>query len=169
MKARELSLLLAVTGSLGLFDGCTGAENMHSGGLLSPVPESDVVLAGADVLIDGGSVQDATISPGQGSSTLFTVTLADPADRSRIARMQMDYPEHSSMMMMGTRSSVDCYDDGTHGDAVPGDGTYSYMDTDGHIGPHREDCATGEYIYTFHGTDLTGKHTNSLERRVTVR
>ena len=170
MKQRVLTLLLAVTGGLALFVGCTRSQDMHSRGLFPPyVPDSDVRLASADVQIGGLSVKDATISPGSGSSTLFTATLADPADRSRVAWMRMDYPNHSPMGMMGTRSSVDCHDDGTHGDAVAGDGTYTYMDVDGHIGPHREDCVTGEYLYTFHGMDMTGNHTNSLDVGVAVR
>jgi hypothetical protein len=70
--------------------------------------------------------------------------------------------------MMDERMSVDCYDDGTHGDAVAGDGTYSYMDADGHIGPHYETCTSGLYTYIFHGTDMTGQHTNSVDLRVTV-
>ncbi len=143
---------------------------MHSGDVLpSPLIESDVRLRSADVQIDGKSVKDATISPGSGSSTLFTVSLEDPADRSRVAGIQMTYPDHSPMEMMGTRSSVDCFDDGTHGDAVAGDGTYSYMDIDDHIGPHREDCVAGEYLYSFHGMDMTGNHMNALDIRVTVR
>jgi len=135
----------------------------------SPGATSDVRLAAADVRIDGSSVDGSTIPAGSGESTLFTATLADPTDRSRVRRMQMDYPVHSGMGMMGSWSSVDCYDDGTHGDEVAGDGTYSYSDMDHHIGPHYQDCVAGEYEYHFHGTDLADRHTNSVVARVTVR
>jgi len=160
---------LAIMGTALLLTGCSSGQEMHTRGLTAPTAESEVRLAGADVKIGDISVKDTTISPGSGTSTLFTVTLADPADGSRLARMQMDYPVHSMMGMMGDVSSADCYDDGTHGDSIAGDGTYSYMDVGGHIGPHLEDCPTGEYLYTFHGTDLMGMPTNSVECLVTVQ
>ncbi len=149
--------------------GLAGCSDEGSTGLVPPGGGSNVRLASADVQIDGRSVNGETIERGSGASTLFTVALAHASDRSRIQRMQMDYPVHSGMGMMGERSSVECRDDGTNGDAVAGDGIYSYMDVDGHVGPHAEGCPAGEYVYTFHGTDLDGTHTNSLECRVTVR
>ena len=168
---RRFTSLLLVTLAPGLLalSGCSGDEHMSSLGLSPPSANSDVRIATADVSIDGRSVENATIAPGSGTSTLFTVSLADPADGTRIRRMQMDYPVHSSMGMMGSRSSVDCYDDGTHGDAVAGDGTYSYLDMDDHIGPHAEDCTQGEYVYSFHGTDMAGMHTNTVSCRISVR
>ena len=83
--------------------------------------------------------------------------------------MLMDYPVQGSMGMMGTRSRVDCYDDGTHGDQVAGDGMYSYMDGDAHVGVHRADCPAGDYVFTFHGTDTMGRGTNTDDCRVSLR
>jgi predicted small secreted protein len=145
--------------------GCSSDGDMFS----NDAGNSTVRLAAADVQVGGHSVNNATISTGSGSSSLFTVALADPADRSRMQSVQMDYSEHSSMGMMGRHLSVECYDDGTHGDAVAGDGMYSYMDVDGHVGPHYSSCVSGTYTYTFHGTDTLGRHTNSVECRVTVQ
>lgn len=160
--------LLPIAASL-LLLGCSGGGSMVSDTEGSSGGRSPVRLAAADVQIDGRSVNNATISPGSGSSSLFMVSLADLSDHSNIRKMQMDYSEHSSMGMMDARMSVDCYDDGTHGDALAGDGTYSYMDVGGHIGPQYESCASGTYTYTFHGTDEMGQHTNSVDCRVTVR
>ena len=169
MNSQHLIPLLLAVGASILLPGCRSNGTSPSRISLLPAPESDVRLAVADVRIDGRSVNGSTISPGSGSSTLFTVTLETPADATRIARMQMDYTPHAEMGMMQNRSSVDCYDDGTHGDQVAGNGTYSLVDVDGHIGLHYEDCVSGTYVYTFHGLDTMGDHTNSLEWRVTVR
>jgi hypothetical protein len=98
---------------------------------------------------------------------LFTVTLADPADTSMIQAMHLDYPSHD-MDMMGHQETVLCYDDGTHGDQVAGDGIYSYLDTSGSIGPHASDCPHGTYVYSFHGEDMAGHETNSVQCHVTV-
>jgi len=119
-----------------------------------PSPSGSAVrLAGADILIGGQSV----------------TTLVDPTDTSRVRTMYMDYPAHSSMGMMGYMDRVQLHDDGTHGDQIPGDGIYCYQDVDGHIGPHHDDCPSGEYHYTFHGTDIEGHDTNSIDCRVMVQ
>lgn len=159
-------LLLIAASILSL--GCSGGGHMVSDPLGPSGGSSPVRLTAADVKIDGRSVNNTTIAPGSGSSSLFTVSLADPSDVAKVRGVQMDYSSHSSMEMMDAMMSVDCYDDGTHGDAVADDGTYSYMDTDGHIGPQYESCVSGSYTYTFHGTDEMGQHTNSVECRVTV-
>jgi hypothetical protein len=72
------------------------------------------------------------------------------------------------MGMMGQQATVPCYDNGTHGGAVAGDGIYSYLDTDGHIGPNGSDCPQGTYMYGFHGEDLAGHETNTVQCHVTV-
>jgi len=160
-------LVVSVTGTA----GCSGHghEGMVSGSLSLEPATSDVRLADADVFIGGNTVDASTIPAGYGDSTLFTVGLADPEQGPRIARVQMEYRAHSGMGTMGSWSSVDCYDDGSHGDQVAGDGTYSYMDMDRHIGVHYQDCTSGEYRFVFHGTDLMENHTNSVVARVTVR
>ena len=165
--ARTLFVLAAAT--LLALSGCSGSGGSNSGNLLTSPSGPTVRLAGADVLIGGQSVNGATIPQGSGPSTLFTTTLVDPADTSRIRTMYMDYPAYSSMGMMGSLDRVQLYDDGTHGDLTAGDGTYSYMDVNGHIGPDYNDCPRGKYIYTFHGTDITGHDTNFIDCYVTVQ
>jgi len=165
MGISRFLLCAAVFGISALLCGCSGDD---SGGSSGPIQPS-VSLAGADVLVDGQSVANLTIAAGSGSSTLFTATLADPADRDRIHQMQMEYPDHSSGGMMDHRSTMLLHDDGTHGDPVAGDGTYCYLDTDGHIGPHGDGCPDGEYTYRFHGDDTSGHETNWVDCRVTVQ
>lgn len=168
-----MSRALSSTLVLGFFvifaAGCSDDGNMMPGGGDLGAGGSSVRLATADVRVGGRSVNEATIPSGSGSSTLFTVSLADPADRGNVREIRMEYVSHSPMAGMGDSRSVECHDDGTHGDAVAGDCIYSYLDVDGHIGPHYQDCASGSHVYTFHGTDMTGQHTNAVECRVTVR
>jgi len=165
MSISRFVLFATVVGISALLCGCSGGDGGGSSGLI----QSSVSLAGADVMVDGQSVVSLTIQSGSGSSTLFTTTLVDPADRDRIRQVQMEYPAHSSNGMMDHRSTVLMYDDGTHGDPIPGDGTYCYLDTDGHIGPHGDGCPDGEYTYRFHGDDRSGHETNWIECRVTVQ
>jgi hypothetical protein len=164
----QFTRLSAVPAILLFSLACSDSSHLLSNTGAPSSGASPVRLGAADVAINGRSVNDATIPPGSGSSSLFTVTLANPQLRPDVAKIQMDYTEHTAMGMMGNTMSVDCYDDGTHGDAVAGDGTYSYMDTDGHIGPQYQDCVAGQYVYSFHGTDTMGQQTNVVDCRVTV-
>ena len=169
MSRMRSSFLASLPVLVLLASGCSDSGHMLSGPTGSPSGTSAVRLASPDVKINGQSVNGATIPPGSGASSLFTVSLANPQDRSSVARVQMDYTQHSPMGMMGETMTVGCYDDGTHGDVAAGDGTYSYMDVDGHIGPQYGDCVAGQYVYMFHGVDTMGEHTNSVECSVTVR
>jgi hypothetical protein len=168
MKHAQARFVVAAAALLAL-GGCSGGGGSSSGGPVPAAGGSTVQLAGADILIGGQSVSGATITQGAGPSTLFTTTLVDPANTTQVRTMSMDYPAHSSMGMMGYMDTVQLYDDGTHGDLVPGDGRYSYMDVNGHIGPDGTDCPRGDYLYTFHGTDIMGHDTNSIDCHVTVK
>lgn len=165
MIPRRIAFLCLAPAVILVLTHCSGGTGDSHGALQQP----DVRLAGSDLLINGQSVNNAAIPPGSGTSTLFTATLVDPADTSRMRSVEMDYPVHSSMGMMGDRSTLRMYDDGTHGDLTRADGVYSYLDIDGHIGPHGDDCPRGQYLYRFHGTDLQGHDTNWVECNVTVR
>jgi len=72
-------------------------------------------------------------------------------------------------MMGGFRGTVLCYDDGTHGDDIPGDGIYHYMDPDNQIGCHGTGAPTGEYRYTFWCEDIYGQRSNDLSITVVRR
>jgi hypothetical protein len=61
----------------------------------------------------------------------------------------------------GYAGTVLCYDDGTHGDDIAGDGIYHYMDPDDAIGCHGIDAPPGEYHYTFWCEDIYGQRSNT--------
>jgi hypothetical protein len=63
-------------------------------------------------------------------------------------------------MMGGFSGTVLCYDDGTHGDDVPGDGTYHFMDPSEDIGCHGVQAPSGEYQYEFWCEDVFGRQSN---------
>jgi len=65
--------------------------------------------------------------------------------------------------------TVLCYDDGTHGDDVPGDGIYHYMDPDNQIGCHGTGAPTGEYRYTFWCEDIHRQRSNDASIAVVRR
>ena len=156
---------------IGAFLISAGCNSSGHGASTTPdlrLAESPVRIAGADVLINGQSVDGQSIAPGSGTGALFTATLVDPADASRVRAMYMDYPMHSAMGMMDERGTVHMYDDGTHCDTVAGDGHYCYYDGDGHIGPESPDCPRGDYVYAFHGVDLNGAETNLVDCQVIV-
>ena len=147
---------------------CFACDSAGSREVPTAAAGSQVQLAGADVLIDGQSVAGQSIAPGSGSATLFTVTLVDPADTVRVQSMVLEYPRHSMMGMTGGTATMALHDDGMQCDPVAGDGHYCYLDDDGHIGPHDPDCPQGDYVYRFHGVDMMGELTNSIECRVRV-
>jgi len=62
----------------------------------------------------------------------------------------------------GYAGSVDCYDDGTHGDRIPGDGIYHYVDPEDNIGCHGINAPSGEYRYIFWCEDIYGQRSNTV-------
>jgi hypothetical protein len=63
-------------------------------------------------------------------------------------------------MMGGFQGTVLCYDDGTHGDDIAGDGIYHFMDPDDAIGCHGIGAPRGEYHYEFWCEDVYGQQSN---------
>jgi hypothetical protein len=59
------------------------------------------------------------------------------------------------------------YDDGTHGDHVPGDGLYCFEDFAAEYGCHGPKAQPGEYHYEFWGEHQQDGH-HSNRHRVTV-
>ncbi len=147
---------------------CFACNSSDSRDLPASAASSQIRLAGADVLIDGHSVVGQSIDAGSGAATLFTASLVDPADADRIHLVTMGYPVHTTMGMTGGTATVSLHDDGMQCDPVAGDGHYCYLDENGHIGPHDADCPHGNYVYRFHGVDLLGDVTNSIECWVIV-
>jgi len=105
------------------------------------------------------------IVEGTGEPTLFRVRAQAPGGLSTIQRVVLQYSQpgfnhHSGSMMGGFRGTATFYDDGTHGDDVPGDGVYHFMDPDDDIGCHGTEAPRGEYHYEFWCEDVFGQRSN---------
>lgn len=117
------------------------------------------------VLVGGTPVQ-GRVKQGTNEPSLFRVHVEVPGGLSNVRRVVMEYSQpgrnhHRGPMMGGYAGTVDCYDDGTHGDDIPGDGIYHYADPADRIGCHGIDAPSGEYHYTFWCEDIYGQRSNS--------
>jgi len=65
-------------------------------------------------------------------------------------------------MMGGFRGTVLCYDDGTHGDDIAGDGIYHFVDPDNDIGCHGIGAPRGEYRYEFWCEDVFDQRSDTV-------
>ncbi|MFQ5789053.1 MAG: choice-of-anchor X domain-containing protein [Acidobacteriota bacterium] len=148
--------------SLGMYTlaACSGAPTTPS----TPLPSSPPTVGDALVLVGGLPVQ-ATVAQGTDEPALFRVRVQAPGGLSTIRRVVLEYTQpgqnHGAPMMGGFSGSVLCYDDGTHGDDVPGDGIYHYMDGEDQIGCHGIEAPRGEYHYSFWCEDVYGQRSNT--------
>jgi hypothetical protein len=106
------------------------------------------------------------VTRGTDEPALFRVRVRAPAGLSTVRRVVMQYTQpgpnhHGGLMMGGFNGSVPCYDDGTHGDDMPGDGVYHYMDPENQIGCHGAGAPPGEYHYSFWCEDFQGQRSNT--------
>ena len=70
--------------------------------------------------------------------------------------LSFDLPGMAQGMMRRTGDAT-CYDDGTHGDDVAGDGMYHRADADDAMGCGGAGSPMGTYGYTFHCTATDGQ------------
>lgn len=143
---------------------CDGSSPTEAG-------RAPLVLQQATVSVAGVTVNGATLPPGHGSgaSTRFEARLVDAAGRpaaGHAARVAYSRPNGHGSMMNGGRITL--YDDGTHGDHVPGDGIYCYEDTAGDYGCHGENAPLGQHRYDFYGMDHQGAESNHVMVTVNV-
>lgn len=141
----------------------------------SPLPTSTLamgapVVSNAQVLVAGSPVQGA-VTRGTNEPTLFRVRVQAPGGLPTIRRVVMQYSQpgpnhHGGPMMGGYTGSVLCYDDGTNGDDIPGDGVYHYMDPANQIGCHGVNAPSGEYRYGFWCEDVYGQRSNTASLTV---
>jgi hypothetical protein len=122
-------------------------------------------VSDAAVLVRGVPVQ-GRVTQGTGDRALFQVRVTAPGGLSTVGRVVMEYsqpgPNHHGGPMMGAyRGTTLCYDDGTHGDDMPGDGIYHYMDPDDQIGCHGLNAPMGEYHYSFWAEHRNGQPSNT--------
>ena len=64
-------------------------------------------------------------------------------------------------MMGGFSGEVLCYDEGTSGDDIAGDGIYHYMDPENQIGYACLNAPQGSYQYAFWSEDVYGQRSNT--------
>jgi hypothetical protein len=125
-----------------------------------------IALTGASVMVNGQIVNGQAVPRGHGHSTRFEASLmfgSRPAP-GEVVQVRFDRP---GLGMMPTTGVFSLYDDGTHGDPVPGDGIYCYEDVAGQYGCHTEDARPGRYHYDFSG--MHGGMHESNHMMVTVK
>jgi hypothetical protein len=125
-------------------------------------------VSDAQVLVAGQAIQELVVD-GTDEPSLFRVRVHAPGGLSTVQRVVLRYAQPGrnhhhggpgGPMMGGFGGTILCYDDGTHGDDVPGDGTYHFMDSEEHIGCHGVDAPSGEYHYEFWCEDVFGQQSN---------
>lgn len=131
---------------------------------------SPLVLQSASVSIDGQNVTNGTWNH-QGhaaASTRFEARLHQDGMPVTGQWVYVDFDRPQGMGMMQHNGRFQLYDDGTHGDHVPGDGLYCLEDFDMHYGFHHGDAPHGEYHYEYFGEDHQGHHSNHFAVTVQV-
>jgi hypothetical protein len=130
-------------------------------------------VSDAQVLVAGRAIQGVVVE-GTDDPALFRVRIHAPGGFSTVRRVVLEYAQpgpnhHGGPMMGGFRGTVLCYDDGTHGDDIAGDGIYHFMDPDDGIGCHGIGAPPGEYHYEFWCEDVFGQRSNVASVTVTRR
>ena len=164
---RWLYALLIGAAVVALFLMTTGCGESKS----PTAPVSGLTLASASVQVNGQSVDGQTLSRGhgQGSSTRFEASLTQDARSApgQMVRVKFDRPGGPGMMNQGGMFTL--YDDGTHGDRMPGDGIYCYEDTVGDYGCHTADSPSGQYHYDFYGMHQGMHESNHMVVTVMIK
>jgi hypothetical protein len=132
---------------------------------------TEIMLSGAKVSINDQSLGGRNIHQGEYSDPMrYEARLVDrhgnlvPGGRVQV---QFGMPNMMGHMNEYTGDFY-CYDDGTHGDPIAGDGVYCFVDSIGDYGCHRGDARLGEYNYDFCGYDQHGQESNHMEVGVTL-
>jgi hypothetical protein len=130
-------------------------------------PSSQPMLASAAVMVNGQTVNGMSLSRSQspGGGTRFEATLQ--MDGHPVAGGSVRVQHQSPGMGMAAGSFM-LFDDGTHGDMMAGDGTYSYDDLREDYGCDAPNTPMGEHHYDFMGTDAQGHQSNSMQVTVTI-
>lgn len=127
------------------------------------------VVSSAMVVVDGRDVSGMSVPQGHhGAFTHFEARIENGGSLEPGFEMWLHYEQPGSHGMMGSQGRAHLYDDGTHGDPVPGDGIYCLDDEAGQIGCQRADAPMGTYHYDFYGMGSRGDETNHRLVTVTV-
>jgi len=130
---------------------------------------ADVTLSQAKITVADQSLDGQTMHQGEQVGTVhYEAHLIDchgqPAPGYQV-RVRVKLPGMMNTMHHMTEEFL-CYDDGTHGDPIPGDGVYCYDDTSEEYGCHRTDAQPGDYRYDFCGIDGDGHESNHMNLMV---
>ncbi len=143
--------------------GCGGGDGSTPTSPAAPL----FALASVEVVVDGQVVNGMTVDMHQGGgATRFEARLhvdGQPASGG-VAYCRYDLPGGGRMMQRQGVFSM--FDDGTHGDRIPGDGVYCYQDDRAEYGCHGEAAGAGEYHYEFWGQHQA--YGETMHRQVTV-
>lgn len=130
---------------------------------------SAIAVTNASVMVNGQIVNGQTLQRGhgEGGSTQFeaSLMLGDRPAPGQVVRVRFDRPGSG---MMNTTGTFSLYDDGTHGDRMPGDGIYCYEDLAGQYGCHTADARPGQYHYDFSGMHEGMHESNHMMVTVTI-
>jgi hypothetical protein len=163
-----LSKLIVVIVGVVLLAACSDPSSIPT----SPgMPETSLSVRDAKVVVGGVAVQ-GPVNMGTDEPARFEVRVTSPQGLSAVGRVVMQYNQpgqnhHGGAMMGGYNGTTLCYDDGTHGDIMGGDGVYSYMDEDDMIGCHGINAPNGQYMYGFWAEDVNGQRSNTATVTVT--
>ena len=151
----------ALIALLSLMSCSDGSSSPTAPSAISPAPE----VRNPQVLVGGVPVR-AHVEEGTGQPALFRVRVHAPSGLNTVQQVLLQYSQpgpnhHGGPMMGGFTGTVVCYDDGTHGDDIPGDGVYHFMGPDANIGCHGLDAPPGEYHYSFWCEDVYGRRSNT--------
>lgn len=163
MIAVALGVLLLVAG------GCSDDDPT----LPAEPGTGDLELSAAKVSVDGRSLDGLDIEQGsQAGPVRYEARLVDRhGDPVAGGQVQVRYGLSGMMGHMDGYMHLGefpCYDDGTHGDPVPGDGIYCFVDEGQQYGCHRDGARPGEYRYEFCGFDQDGRESNRMDVRVNL-
>lgn len=151
----------------------TGCSSSGDGSPSAPTTQN-LVLSEAAVMVDGQPVNGQTLDPGfgAGSTTRFEAHLRDGSGPAlgHTVWVEFDRPMGQGMGHGGHHQGrFQLYDDGTHGDQVPGDGIYCFEDFEAEYGCHGPNAQPGEYHYEFWGEhQQDGHHSNRFGTTVTL-
>ena len=159
MGFSKLTVLLLV---VVLFAACSDDPSMMTAS--SSMPGTPTV-SNAAVMVGGVAVQ-GRVAGVAGETALFRVRVHAPGGAPTVQRVVLQYTQpgpnhHGGQMMGGFQGTAFCYDDGTHGDDIPGDGLYHFMDPQNQIGCHGYDAPRGEYEYRFWCEDIYNQRSNA--------
>ena len=135
-----------------------------------PIATSANAIESAHVLV-GGVPVEGTVMRGEHGGTLFQVRLRDHDAQSlaNVRQVMLQYDVPAGGMMPNRRGDALCYDDGTHGDDLAGDGVYHRVDDDGGMGCGRIGSPAGTYTYTFQCTLMSGASCGEMMLNVVKR